>query len=155
MSPRIVHIPLSGGDRKAQAKEIRRAHGLHTEFSRQAAIARGEAAAKLREAHRLECLAWNAIMFCGGPAQPSPTLRVALNAGFDHLEVCCNKCGRTERLDLKLISRPGRTPIHVLEASLFCQQCSSARKWGRQRAHIIGLVNCEPSGPEAPRAVAR
>ena len=29
MSPRIIHIPLSGGDRKAQAKGIRYAHGLH------------------------------------------------------------------------------------------------------------------------------
>jgi hypothetical protein len=29
MSPRIIHIPLSGGDRMAQAKGIRHAHGLH------------------------------------------------------------------------------------------------------------------------------
>ena len=28
MSPRIIHIPLSGGDRKAQAKGIRYAHGI-------------------------------------------------------------------------------------------------------------------------------
>jgi hypothetical protein len=28
VSPRIIHIPLSGGDRKAQAKGIRYAHGL-------------------------------------------------------------------------------------------------------------------------------
>jgi hypothetical protein len=27
MSLRIIHIPLSGGDRKAQAKGIRYAHG--------------------------------------------------------------------------------------------------------------------------------
>jgi hypothetical protein len=29
MSPRIIHIPLSGGDRKAQAKDIRYAHGIY------------------------------------------------------------------------------------------------------------------------------
>lgn len=29
MSPRIIQIPLSGGDRKAHAKGIRQAHGLH------------------------------------------------------------------------------------------------------------------------------
>jgi hypothetical protein len=29
VSPRIIHIPLSGGDRKAQAKGIRYAHGIH------------------------------------------------------------------------------------------------------------------------------
>jgi hypothetical protein len=38
MSPRIIHIPLSGGDRKAQAKGIRYAHGIHNnplfEFAR-------------------------------------------------------------------------------------------------------------------------
>jgi len=30
MSPRIIHIPLSGGDRKAQAKGIRCRSGVHT-----------------------------------------------------------------------------------------------------------------------------
>jgi hypothetical protein len=29
MSPRIIHIPLSGGDRKAQAKGIRYGSGVH------------------------------------------------------------------------------------------------------------------------------
>jgi hypothetical protein len=42
MSPRIIHIPLSGGDRKAQAKGIRYARGIHNSY--------------------LECEAWNAIM---------------------------------------------------------------------------------------------
>ena len=32
MSLRIIHIPLSGGDRKAQAKRIRHPHGLHANF---------------------------------------------------------------------------------------------------------------------------
>jgi hypothetical protein len=30
MSPRIIHIPLSGGDRKAQAKGIRYRSGVHS-----------------------------------------------------------------------------------------------------------------------------
>jgi hypothetical protein len=41
MSPRIIHIPLSGGDRKAQAKGIRYAHGIHavkTSFDRLLAV---------------------------------------------------------------------------------------------------------------------
>jgi hypothetical protein len=29
MSPRFIHIPLSGGDRKAQAKGIRYRSGVH------------------------------------------------------------------------------------------------------------------------------
>jgi hypothetical protein len=35
MSPRIIHIPLSGGDRKAQANGIRYAHGTHASAYRE------------------------------------------------------------------------------------------------------------------------
>jgi hypothetical protein len=35
--PRVIQMPLSGGDRKAQAKELRRARGLHDEYMKQAA----------------------------------------------------------------------------------------------------------------------
>jgi hypothetical protein len=72
MSPRIIHIPLSGGDRKAQAKGIRQAHGIHANDYRQSVLIRSAAEAKIREADRLECEAWNAIMWAGGPAMPSP-----------------------------------------------------------------------------------
>ena len=51
-------------------------------------LIRTAAEAKLREAERLECDAWNAIMWEGGPAMPSPdepqanpTIAKALNAG--------------------------------------------------------------------------
>jgi hypothetical protein len=72
MSPRIIHIPLSGGDRKAQAKGIRYAHGLHESYFKESTLIRSAAEAKIREADRLECEAWNAIMWAGGPAMPSP-----------------------------------------------------------------------------------
>jgi hypothetical protein len=72
MSPRIIHIPLSCDDRKAQAKGIRHAHGLHNSQYRQPVQIRNAAEAKLRNADRLECEAWNAIMWAGGPAMPSP-----------------------------------------------------------------------------------
>ena len=72
MSPRIIHIPLSGGDRKAQAKGIRYAHGLHESQYRESVLIRSAAEAKIREADRLECEAWNAIMWAGGPSMPSP-----------------------------------------------------------------------------------
>jgi hypothetical protein len=71
MSPRIIHIPLSGGDRKAQAKGIRQAHGLHNNYYRESVLIRSAAEAKIREADRLECEAWNAIMWAGGPAMSS------------------------------------------------------------------------------------
>ena len=72
MSPRIIHIPLSGGDRKAQAKGIRYAHGVHNSYFKESVLIRSAAEAKIREADRLECEAWNAIMWAGGPAMPSP-----------------------------------------------------------------------------------
>jgi len=48
--PRVIQIPLSGGDRKAQAKELRRARGLYDEYMKQSAQARAEAHEKYREA---------------------------------------------------------------------------------------------------------
>src|ERR1700704_973695 len=101
MSPRIIHIPLSGGDRKAQAKGIRQAHGIHASHYHQSVLIRSAAEAKIRETDRLECEAWNAIMWAGGPAMPSPgepqaepTIGRASNAGCDLLEVKCNRCRR-------------------------------------------------------------
>jgi hypothetical protein len=43
MSPRIIHIPLSGGDRKAQAKGIRHAHGIHESAYRESVLIRSAA----------------------------------------------------------------------------------------------------------------
>lgn len=48
--PRVIQIPLSGGDRKAQAKELRRARGLYDEYMKQAAQVRAEAREKDRKA---------------------------------------------------------------------------------------------------------
>jgi hypothetical protein len=153
--PRVIQMPLSGGDRKAQAKELRRARGLHDEYMRQAAVVRAEAREKDRKADQLECNAWNAIMFCGGPAQPSPTIGTALNAGYDRLEVRCNRCGRLSRADLRKVRRSGDTPLHQLEAALFCQECSQSKKW-KQRAHIVGLA-CDtlPDAEPPKRALPR
>jgi uncharacterized protein involved in copper resistance len=66
VSPRVIHIPLSGGDRKAQAKGLRHAHGLHASYFQESVLIRSAAEAKIREADRLECKAWNAIMWTGG-----------------------------------------------------------------------------------------
>ena len=49
MSPRIIHIPLSGGDRKAQAKGIRYAHGIHNSYFKESILIRSAAEAKIRE----------------------------------------------------------------------------------------------------------
>ena len=51
-----------------------------------------------------------------GPAQPSPMLGDALNAGYRFLEVKCGACGLHSTLNLSTIRRPNETtPIHELE----------------------------------------
>jgi hypothetical protein len=46
-----------------------------------------------KEADRLACEAWNQRMLGNkGPAQPSPALGDALNAGYHYLEVRCLGC---------------------------------------------------------------
>ena len=124
MSPRIIHIPLSGGDRKAQAKGIRHAHGLHNSHFRESVLIRSAAEAKIREADRLECEAWNAIMWAGGPAMPSPgdpqaepTIGKAINGGYDLLEAKCNRCDRVSLVPLRALRQPPETPVWKLEAA--------------------------------------
>jgi hypothetical protein len=162
MSPRIIRIPLSGGLRKAQAKGIRAAHGLHDGLFRRSQKRRADAAQKVREAEaiirdadRMECEAWSALMWAGGPAMPSPgerqaepTIGMALNGSYDLLEVKCNACQRVSLIALRAVERPLDTPIWKLEPSLFCEPCSKPSR--RQRAHILGLTCAKPD-PEPGR----
>jgi hypothetical protein len=50
-----------------------------------------------------------------GPAQPSPTLRDALNAGYGCFEVRCFSCDTHSTIALDIIRRLKATPIHELE----------------------------------------
>jgi hypothetical protein len=69
-----------------------------------------------KEADKLACVAWNARMLgFRGPAQPSPTLSDALNAGYGFLEVRCLGCETHSAIDLTIVRRPKATPIHELE----------------------------------------
>jgi hypothetical protein len=117
-SPRIIHVPLSGGDRKAQAKGIRYAHGIHASQYRESVPIRSAAEAKIREADRLECEAWNAIIWAGGPAMPSPgdpqaepTIGKAISGGFDLLDAMCNRCDWISLLPLRALRQPPEAPV--------------------------------------------
>jgi hypothetical protein len=131
MSPRVIHIPLSGGDRKAQAKGIRHAHGIHVSHYRQSALIRSAAEAKIREADRLECEAWNAIMWAGGPAMPSPR-RAA--GGAYHRQGDQRRLrpagGQVQPVRPRLAGpaaiseAPAGDPVWKLEAALYCEPCS-------------------------------
>jgi hypothetical protein len=57
-------------------------------------------AQRAKEADRLACEAWNQRMLgYKGPAQPSPALGDALNAGYLYLEVRCLGCDTHQTVD--------------------------------------------------------
>ena len=88
-----------------------------------------ERAKKARKvADRLACEAWNYRMLgYKGPAQPSPTLGDALNAGYGYLEVRCLGCDTHQTVALDIVRRPKATPIHELERYMRCKDCSQVR----------------------------
>jgi hypothetical protein len=145
--PRVIHMPLSGGDRKALAKQLRQAEALHREYSRQAAIERANGEGRIRRADRLECDAWNALLFLGILGDQSPTIAQAINAGCDRLEVRCDRCARIERVDIGALPRSPATMLHTLEPSLFCAPCSQGRR-NKVAAHILCV--CPEINPEPP-----
>lgn len=76
-----------------------------------AAAARATEARK--QADRLAVDAWNKRMLgFQGPAQPSPTLGDALNAGYRYLEVRCLGCDTHQTVALDIVRRPKTTPVH-------------------------------------------
>jgi hypothetical protein len=92
--------------------------------------AAAEQAAEARKtADRLACEAWNKRMLgFQGPAQPSPALGDALNAGYLYLEVKCLGCSTHQTVPLNIVRRPKATPIHELERYMRCK-----------RSHLVAL----------------
>jgi hypothetical protein len=112
----VAHDRLPGDRRRASdyldrdldcsltaVRTLRRIH-------KESVLIRSAAEAKIREADRLECEAWNAIMWAGGPAMPSPgepqaepTIAKAINGGYDLLEAKCNRCDRVSLVPLRAL----------------------------------------------------
>ena len=59
----------------------------------------------------------------GGPAQPSPSLRAAINSGYRFLRVQCSACKQRAYIDLEQVKRPPGTAIWTLEGALACELC--------------------------------
>jgi hypothetical protein len=74
-----------------------------------------------------------------GPAQPSPTLGDALNAGYLYLEVRCLGCDTHQTVALDIVRRPKATPIHELERYMRCRDCSQVRGYPFKRSHMVAL----------------
>jgi hypothetical protein len=103
--------------------------------------ASAEQAAEARKvADRLACEAWNKRMLAfQGPAQPSPALGDALNAGYLYLEVKCLGCETHQTVALDTVRRPKTAPIHELERYMRCKNCSEVRGYPYKRSHLVAL----------------
>jgi hypothetical protein len=94
-------------------------------------------------ADRFACEAWNKRMLgFQDPAQPSPTLGDAINAGFGYLEVKCLGCNTHQTVALDIVRRPKATPIHELERYMRVQGLLTGSRLS---------VQAEPSGRAAHR----
>jgi hypothetical protein len=109
------------------------------------------AAAARKQADRLACEAWNKRMLgFRGPAQPSPTLGDALNAGYGYLEVRCLGCDTHQTVALDVVRRPKATPIHELERYMRCRDCSQLNGRPFKRSHLVALRTTKISASDPP-----
>ncbi len=74
-----------------------------------------------------------------GPAQPSPTLGDALNAGYLYLEVRYLGCDTNQTVALDVVRRSKATTIHELERYVRCKDCSQVRGYAFKRSHLVAL----------------
>jgi hypothetical protein len=111
-----------------------------------------EVAAEARKvADRLTCEAWKKRMLgFQGPAQPSPALGDALNAGYLYLEVKCLGCDTHQTVALDIVRRPKTTPIHELERYMRCKDCSQVRRHPYKRGHLVALRPTKISASDPP-----
>lgn len=114
--------------------------------------AKERAAHARQEADKLACHAWTLRMLgYHGPAQPSPMLGDALNAGYRYLEVKCLGCEMHSTVDLTIVRRPKETtPIHELERWMRCQDCSKVRGYPYKRSHLVALRPTPISAKDPP-----
>lgn len=138
--------PLSGGDRKALAKELGRSRAMTTILATQAAEARTKGEALIKQADRLLCESWNERMWAdGGPIDPSPTVDQAINGGYAWLEIECSRCKTRRDVDLATLRHLPTTLVHDLASRLRCSKCVKANR--RPAATLLQLA-------QRPRQVA-
>src|SRR5215203_3865436 len=123
--------------------------GNHLRSSIRSAAERAAEARKT--ADRLAYEAWNKRMLrFQGPAQPSPALDDALNAGYLYLEVKCLGCNTHQTVPLNMVRRPKTTPIHELERYMRCRDCSQVRGHPYKRSHLVALRPTKISAMNPP-----
>jgi hypothetical protein len=117
-------------------------------------IAAEQARHARREADRLACNAWSKRMLAfKGPAQPSPSIADALNAGYGYLEVHCLGCETNQTVALDIVRRDKeRTFIHELERYMRCRPCSEERGYPYKRSALVALRETKISARHPPSA---
>jgi hypothetical protein len=85
-----------------------------------------------------------------GPAQPSPALGDAINAGFGYLEVKCLGCNTHQTVPLNIVRRPKSTPIHELERCMRCKDCSRLQGRLYKRSHLVALRATKITASDPP-----
>jgi hypothetical protein len=104
-----------------------------------------------KQADRLAVAAWNKRMLgFQGPAQPSPALGDALNAGYRYLEVKCLGCNTHQTVALDIVRRPKAMPVHELERYMRCKDCSQVRGYPYKRSHLVALRVTKISASDPP-----
>src|ERR1700752_2176757 len=110
-----------------------------------------QAAEGRKTADRLACEAWNKRMLgFQGPAQPSPALGDALNAGYLYLEVKCLGCSTHQTVALNIVRRPKATPVHEIERYMRCRECSRLQGRLYKRSHLVALRVKKISASDPP-----
>jgi hypothetical protein len=84
------------------------------------------------------------------PAQPSPALGDALNAGYTYLEVRCLGCDTRQSVAPDIVRRLKSTPIPELERYMRCKHCSEVRGYPYKRSHRVALRRTKISGSDPP-----
>jgi len=104
-----------------------------------------------KAANRLAVEAWNKRMLgFQGPAQPSPALGDAINAGFGYLEVKCLGCNTHKTVTLDIVRRPKAAPVHELERYMRCKDCSQVRGYPYKRSHLVVLRTTRIAASDPP-----
>lgn len=131
--------PLSGGDRKALAKELDKARAMTTVLARRSAELRAEGESLIRRADKLLSESWNERMWVDGePIDPSPSVDQAINGGYPWLEIECSRCKTRRDVDLAFLPHPPTTFIHDFARRLRCSKCAKANR--RPAATLLQLA---------------
>lgn len=143
MSPRVIQLPLSGGDRKHYVRELKAAQREHPRLLNRAVEA-------YYVAHRLACQEWNTRQFIGGSVDPSPAIGAAVDGDYTLLKVECSVCGHSRDVDLKnFVEKLAKRYVHTLERSLKCANCNA------HHPNLIELRDPNPPKPIVPRAARK